>query len=343
MTKLQKKFILIFLFAFLVCFLHALSFGFDLTSENIFLEKKDNPYYPEVVSSFDVSFFLSHSFLFKNANLSIAPGFFIDSQYNIEKKELGKITTFPFFRRFNFSVFSEYLSFSFAKDTIHFGEGFFNINNYFSLNSLVKKTTAIYHILLEVPINQFSFSLGSAIDTKAIEHFRHPDWYQAWFTSSYSNHIITIGFESDILFNVPSKNTILKMASELVFSLPLDFMVYTSGRLPINLHDKKIVNWGTFIGGSKSFILEDYNFTSILGASYSSDGLGYYIFQNIGIKEVITFTLGLQGANKNAVYFVVENIFFISNLKLRLSYITKNLLQDENMQGIFSIGVSLND
>ncbi|MGP1519892.1 MAG: hypothetical protein ACTTIZ_00050 [Treponema sp.] len=307
------------------------------------MNKNDNPYYPEIVSSFEASLFLSHVFTSKNSSLSITPGFFIDSTYNAEKKELNKLSIFPFFKYFNLSVFAEYLSFSFAKDVVSFGEGFFHVNDYFSLNRFVKKTTPIYHILFEVPINQASFSLGSSMDTKSIDHFKQPKWYQIWFRTFYSNMLFSMGFESDVLFDVAYKDHVFKMASEFSFTLPLDFKIYTSGRIPISLHSKKVTNWGVFAGSSKSFTLEDYNFTSILGLSYSNEGVGYSIFQNIGIKEIITFTLGLQGANKNNLYLIFENTFFISSLKFRLSYITKNLIRNEDMQGIFSIGVSLND
>ncbi|MGP1415097.1 MAG: hypothetical protein ACTTJ6_04060 [Treponema sp.] len=307
------------------------------------MNKNDNPYYPEIVSSFEASLFLSHVFTSKNSSLSITPGFFIDSTYNAEKKELNKLSIFPFFKYFNLSVFAEYLSFSFAKDVVSFGEGFFHVNDYFSLNRFVKKTTPIYHILFEVPIDQFSFSLGSSMDTKSIDHFKQPKWYQIWFRTFYSNMLFSMGFESDVLFDVAYKDHVFKMASEFSFTLPLDFKIYTSGRIPISLHSKKVTNWGVFAGSSKSFTLEDYNFTSILGLSYSNEGVGYSIFQNIGIKEIITFTLGLQGANKNNLYLIFENTFFISSLKFRLSYITKNLIRNEDMQGIFSIGVSLND
>ena len=73
-----KKYIIAILFFFSSYFLNALSFGFSLDSENIFLNKTDNPYYPEIVSSFEASLFLSHVFTFKNSSLSITPGFFID-------------------------------------------------------------------------------------------------------------------------------------------------------------------------------------------------------------------------------------------------------------------------
>lgn len=338
-----KKYIIAILFFFSSYFLNALSFGFSLDSENIFLNKTDNPYYPEIVSSFEASLFLSHVFTFKNSSLSITPGFFIDSTYNAEKKEINKLSIFPFFKYFNLSVFAEYLSFSFAKDVVSFGEDSFNVNDYFSLNRFVKKTTPIYHILLEVPINQASFSLGSSMDTKSIDHFKKPEWYQIWLKTFYSNQLFSMGFESDVLFDVAYKDNVFKIASEFSFTLPLDFKIYTSGRIPISLKSKKLTNWGAFVGSSKSFILEDYNFTSILGLSYSSEGVGYSIFQNIGIKEIITLTLGLQGANKNKVYLIFENTFFLSNLKFRLSYTTKNLIQNEDMQGILSIGVSLND
>ncbi|MGP1439417.1 MAG: hypothetical protein ACTTJ3_01605 [Treponema sp.] len=338
-----KNCIIAILFFLSSYFLNALSFGFSLDSENIFLNKNDNPYYPEIVSSFEASLFLSHVFTSKNSSLSITPGFFIDSTYNAEKKELNKLSIFPFFKYFNLSVFAEYLSFSFAKDVVSFGEGFFHVNDYFSLNRFVKKTTPIYHILFEVPINQASFSLGSSMDTKSIDHFKQPKWYQIWFRTFYSNMLFSMGFESDVLFDVAYKDHVFKMASEFSFTLPLDFKIYTSGRIPISLHSKKVTNWGVFAGSSKSFTLEDYNFTSILGLSYSNEGVGYSIFQNIGIKEIITFTLGLQGANKNNLYLIFENTFFISSLKFRLSYITKNLIRNEDMQGIFSIGVSLND
>lgn len=338
-----KNCIIAILFFLSSYFLNALSFGFSLDSENIFLNKNDNPYYPEIVSSFEASLFLSHVFTSKNSSLSITPGFFIDSTYNAEKKELNKLSIFPFFKYFNLSVFAEYLSFSFAKDVVSFGEGFFHVNDYFSLNRFVKKTTPIYHILFEVPIDQFSFSLGSSMDTKSIDHFKQPKWYQIWFRTFYSNMLFSMGFESDVLFDVAYKDHVFKMASEFSFTLPLDFKIYTSGRIPISLHSKKVTNWGVFAGSSKSFTLEDYNFTSILGLSYSNEGVGYSIFQNIGIKEIITFTLGLQGANKNNLYLIFENTFFISSLKFRLSYITKNLIRNEDMQGIFSIGVSLND
>ena len=115
-----KKYIIAILFFFSSYFLNALSFGFSLDSENIFLNKTDNPYYPEIVSSFEASLFLSHVFTFKNSSLSITPGFFIDITYNVEKKELNKMSSFPFFKYFNLSVFAEYLSFSFAKDFVSF-------------------------------------------------------------------------------------------------------------------------------------------------------------------------------------------------------------------------------
>ncbi|MGP1438487.1 MAG: hypothetical protein ACTTKH_05385 [Treponema sp.] len=344
MPTQQKKPILIFFFILSFSFLNALSFGFEITSENIFLKKNNNHYYPDIVSSFDISLFLSHSFILKNLSLFIETGFFIDSTYNIEKKELGRISSFPFFRRLNFSAFTEYFSFTFAKDTISFGEGFFNINNYFSLNHLYKKMSPLYHVLLEIPISQFSFSLGGAMDSKAIDHFEPIEWYQTWGYTSYSNNIVSIGFESDVLFTVSSKkDAVLKIASEVLFSLPLDFKIYASGKVPISLYNKTVTMWGAFVGGAKSFILEEYNFTSILGLSCSSEGVEYSIFQNIGINEIMNFTFGLQGSNKNAIHFVFENTFFVSALKFRLSYITKNLIKAEDMQGVFSIGVSLND
>lgn len=344
MPKQEKKLILIFIFILSFNFLNASFCGFELTSTNIFLNKNNNPYYPEIISSFEATFFLSYSFIFNNFNLSISPAFFVDSIYNIEKRELGIPSIYPFFRRFNFSVFSEYISFTFAKDIIPFGEGFFELNDYFSLNDLVKKTTPIYHALFEIPINQFLFSLGSSIDTKAIEHFHRPEWYQTWAYASYANNIVSIDFESDVLFNLSSKKDIIfKIANELLLSLPLDFKIYTSIKMPLSLYNNKIIAWGAFMGGAKSFIIEGYNFTSILGLSYSIEGAGYSIFQNIGIKEIITFTIGLQGINRNNLYLVLKNTFFISALKFHISYITKNLIQDESMQGVFSIGVSLND
>ena len=187
--------------------------------------------------------------------------------------------------------------------------------------------------------------MGGACDTKAIDHYKKPDWYSVWFFSSYSTSIFSGAFESDVLFEVgkEKKDATLKMAGELLFTLPKDFKLYTSAKLPFSLYKKQLAGWGIFMGVSKSFIFEDNNATTILGASYSNEGAGYSIFQNIGIGDAISLSFGGVGKNKDSFHLIFESEFYISALNLKISYATKNFIKKEEMQGMLSIGVSFNE
>jgi len=325
--------------------LNAVSYGFSINQENIFLKKNSNSYYPEIISSFNANFFLSHSFIFKNASFSLTPALFIERGYNIKKKEIRKTIILPFIKQFNLSIFTEHMSFTLAKDTISFGEDFFNLNNYFFINVPIKNVTEpLYHISFEFPINSFSLSFGSTIDTDSLDHYKKPCWYSTYLNAFYSNNILLVGLESDVLFQeTEKKDIILKIASEASFFLPLDFKIYLSGKLPISLYEKKVKDWGIFIGLNKPFILEDYTFTPIIAFSYADDGFYYSIFQNAGIKEFFNITAGMKGKNLDTLNLIFEVETIISSFKFKISYITKNLLKKDEFQGFLSVGASLNE
>ena len=119
--------------------------------------------------------------------------------------------------------------------------------------------------------------------------------------------------------------------------------------MPVNLKDKKITDWGIFLGMNKSFIFDDYAFISILGASYGHDRFGYSVFQNVRIKEVSSFVFGLQGKAKDSLNFLCSSELFISTFSFKLTYLTPNLLEQKKttakvgMRGLLKLGVSFND
>ena len=324
--------------------LHSLEAGFNIDYEAIFLKKNDNPHYPEVVSSFHSSFFLIHQFIFNNGSLKLAPGFFINKTYDRQSQELERVSIFPFFYLFNLSLFTEYFSFTLAKDTVPFGEGFFKVNNYYFLNIPAKENEILYHLSFEFPIDSFKVSFGSAMDTKSIDNYKKPLWYSLYVNSSYSNNVVLVGLESDVLFDRgEKKDAVIKIGGECSFFLPLDFKMYASSKLQSSLYNKKITGWGVFVGVNKSFILENCTLSSIFSSSYGDDGFSYSLFQNVGIGEVCSLTFGATGKNKSAFHLVFETEVFISTFLLKLSYITKNLIKKEDMQGLFSIGVLFNE
>ena len=327
-------------------FLCALDVGSNIESEFIFLEKNVNPYYPDFIFSCNATLFLQHSFVFKNGSLVLAPGFFIASEYSQKKLEMDKITVLPYFRRLNLSLFAKTFSFVLAKDAISFGEGFFAVNRYFFLNIPVKNTSdAMYHTSFEVAIKEVLLNFGSTLDTYSLDRYKKPQWYSIWTYASYSNAIMTLSLASDMLFE---KHKILRFASEASFFLPYELKIYSSATLPINLDLKKIDNWGVFLGLNKSFIFDDYSLASVLGSSYGSDGWRYSIFQNLGIKEIVSFNLGLTGKNIDSLNLVCEGELSISTFSFKIGFVTYNFLAKkrktkEDMRGLLTFGISLNE
>ena len=352
MPKFEKRFVFVS-FLFLTFFfsaivsLHALDAGFAISSKMIFLKRSENPYYPQVIPSFDASFFFKHSFVFKNGSLDITPGFFVANEYNPSRYKIDKMTVLPYFKRLNLSVFAETFSFYLAKASIAFGEGFFDVNNYYFLHLPTNNSNeAFYHAVFEISAKECLFNFGSTLDTYALDRYKKPEWYSIWLSTSYSNTLMTLGLASDVL--VEEKDVTLHFAYETSFFLPYDFKIYSSCSLPVNLKDKKITEWGVFVGANKSFIFDDYAFISILGASYGYDRFGYSVFQNVNIKEIVSFVLGLQGKGQDALNFFCSGELFISTFSFKLTYITQNLFETETthertMRGLLKLGVSFND
>ena len=91
MPKFEKHcvFISFLFFSFSIQLFHvlyALDVGFAIDSEMIFLEKTDNPYYPQVIPSFDASFFFKHSFVFNYGSFDIMAFFFFAYVYSKSKQ-----------------------------------------------------------------------------------------------------------------------------------------------------------------------------------------------------------------------------------------------------------------
>ncbi|UTC62544.1 hypothetical protein E4O05_01110 [Treponema sp. OMZ 787] len=343
----MKKFIFsIFCFSFIN--LHAISPGFELNNLNVFFNTDVNTYAPQIISNLDTSAFLNFNFEFKNQNLFLQPGVFFKNEFSKDKLENKKIIR-PFFRRLNYSAFTDYFSFQAGKDLIYFGEGI--IKNYFYLNipEMIKSDTALWHLKFDIPIKNFIIDLGSAFDTRSIDIFKKPAWYSVWTKFAYSSSSFFIGLESDMLFESAKNNKkeyTLKTALEVLFNLPLDFKIYSNAGLPIKFINKKIYDWGVLAGISKTFLVKDndYSFTLIAEGAYNSKGINYGFFYSTGLKDYAQITAGLQGLQNKELMGIIQTELFISDFKFKIVYLSKNLLDKKDiLNGILSLSVVLND
>lgn len=355
--------------------LFASGFGFEIKNNSVFLGKQHNAFFPESVSEIYASFFYGMNFEFQNQTLFLQPGIFITDGFTSElKTQAGmnrnragsfifakdipqKVTAIhPFFKRLQYSAFTEYLFFSAGKDSFYFGEGF--LANYFFIQapSTGRNDSVLWHIKFDVPFNQWNFSFGTTLDTERLDRWAIPQWYTVWLKTEYSNQYIFAGFEFDMLFKpelksaAQKKSYSFKSAVEISSVLPYDFKLYMNAKLPVDVINKKITDWGILAGISKNFLLNDFSFTSIAETSYSSAGIGYAFFQSFGLSSYSQITGGLMGNTEldgkrnNNLKFILETVFFISKLHLKFSYISNNIVSTkEKPVGIFAVGVIFNE
>ncbi|WP_024469937.1 hypothetical protein [Treponema pedis] len=370
----MKKLVVLF-FSIIPISLFASGFGFEIKNNSVFLGKQQNAFFPEAVNEIYASFFYGVNFEFQNQTLFLQPGIFItggfdsalktqpEIQYGqtggfIAAKDRPQKTTVirPFFKRLQYSLFTEYLFFSAGKDSFYFGEGF--LANYFFIQapSVKRNDSDLWHIKFDVPFQQWNFSFGTAVDTERLDRWTIPQWYTVWLKTEYSNQYIFAGLETDMLFKPELKSTAqkksysFKSAVEISSLLPYDFKLYMNAKLPVDIINKKITDWGILAGVSKNFLLNDFSFTSIAETSYSSAGIGYAFFQSFGLSNYSQITGGLMGnaelhgKKNNNLKFILEAVFFISKLNVKFSYMSNNVLNTkEKPAGIFTAGVIFNE
>lgn len=325
--------------------LAAVEAGFELNSTAVFLEKHKHPVVPDVFAQTDAAVFCSFDFLLGNHSFLIQPGVVIRDK---------KIR--PFFRKFRYSVFTETVFVSAGKDSYYFGEGI--IKNWFFV-SLPARTgrektaePAVWHTICEIPVQQFLFTGGFFFDADSPDMWTVPQWYSLWVKAVYSHPFVSVGFESDVLFQpeLPAvrqkKAYTFKAAAEIAAVLPHHIKLYTNAQLPVDLLRRNISDWGVLTGISKNIVFPRIILSSIAEAAYSRKGLEYALFQSMGAADYVQLSAGIQGLEGKNLIGIVQSEFFISDFALKLSYITKNLLEkktdaDKRYIGIFSIAVRL--
>lgn len=342
--KKNMSFFILFLFS--ICSdVFALNIGFDIKNETFFLEKSDAVYIPDISFSFDSSFFYTLHFDFANQNLLLQPGFFCKS-ISFKDSEI-----FPFFRRLNYSAFTDTFSFTAGKDSFYFGSGTIDNNFFINIPDNKHKDLLLWHVKFETFIQQFTFTAGATVDTKKIDVFKIPSWYNLWGKIVYSHPVFLIGIENDWLLQPAiqeydqKKSTVFKTAMEASVSLPKGFTLYANAKLPVNIEKKKIEDWASLIGVSKLSIYKEASFTTSGEIFYSSKrGFKYSFFQALNFGEYIELAAGLHGRENKELHILTDIIFFIGDFKFKLGYTTKNVLLPNNKDGgILSIGAVFND
>ncbi|EFW36779.1 hypothetical protein [Treponema phagedenis] len=343
--KKSIRFVIFLFFLILRQEVFASNIGFEINSGFVFLEKSDAQFIPDVVSALNASVFYTLDFNFTNQSLLLQPGVFINDN------SFKNTTVLPFFRRLNYSAFTENFSFTAGKDFLYFGEG--GIDNNFFINIPVKKNKnlLLWHLKFETFVKQFTFTSGAAVDTKNIDLLQPPAWYNLWGKIVYSHPVVLIGLESDWLFEPTiqkykqEKSIVFKTAVETFFNLPKGFELYVNAKLPVNVLKKELGEWAVLAGLSKTFMYKNCSFISIAEGLYHFNlGFKYAFFQIAELGEYMGFFIGISGLENKELNLITGAKFFIGDLNFKLEYITKNFLLNKNTQGgIVSIGVMFNE
>lgn len=343
--------------------------GFEAQHDCIFLDKNKNEYMPDTISNTAAAVFSRFDIIAGNQSFLLQPGILIK-----DKKLM------PFFRKLRYSLFTETFSLSAGKDTFSFGEG--NMKHYFSVHTPQpagfgkKAAPVMWQAVCEAPVRRFLFTAGVFFDADSTAAWKAPRWYSLAAKASYSNSILSAGIETDALFQPALKgddsgslknaaaaqkgsgmrhtlqNTAQKKAytataaAEISVVLPYTFKLYTNAQLPVDLLHGKITDWGALFGISKDFLFRSVMLNSIAEASYSAEGFSYAFFQTIGVSDYLQLSAGFQGLEAKNGVGIVQAECSLSDFTCKLSYITKNLIKNNETEphyhGIFSVAVGLN-